>query len=270
MKSRLAESVRLGFEPVATLWTDEAPEGAIAFGEGKTGCVISLMASAAKGKIGVTDSKRFGCPGAGVGLGYGDCYTNVFPGGRECFCHFLSSGNEGFPKGEAVISGMKGRAPEHFLRHFSHGERYIKNPELTEDFVDTVGFINLDKMTVFKPLSMVDPEKETPVSVTFVCKPAQLSAMVIMCNYFRKGIENVKAPFGAGCHSVGILTYKEAGSENPKGVIGMFDITARKTIKKSLGEDVLTFSMPYSLFLEMEANVEGSFLEEDQWKELIS
>jgi hypothetical protein len=165
---------------------------------------------------------------------------------------------------------MAGKAPEHFVSHYKNGEKYLKNPELVKDFVDAIGHMNLDKKTVFMPLSMVDPEKQKPVSIGFICTPVQLSALVFLCNYFRPGIENTAAPFGAGCHSIGILTYREAKKENPRGILGLFDITARKTVRKSLGENVLTFSMPFDLFLEMEANAGESFLETSQWTELIS
>jgi len=36
-----------------------------------------------------------------------------------------------------------------------------------------------------------------------------------------------------------------------------------------LGKDVLTLTVPYSMFLEMEANVEGSFLERSLWKSMV-
>ncbi|RME68898.1 MAG: hypothetical protein D6778_01270 [Nitrospirae bacterium] len=44
------DALKLRFEPVAILWSDERPEGAIQFKEGRWGCVIRSFASAAKGK----------------------------------------------------------------------------------------------------------------------------------------------------------------------------------------------------------------------------
>jgi hypothetical protein len=35
-----------------------------------------------------------------------------------------------------------------------------------------------------------------------------------------------------------------------------------------VGRDVLSFTVPYSRFLEMEANVDGSFLEMEDWRRL--
>lgn len=67
---------------------------------------------------------------------------------------------------------------------------------------------------------------------------------------------------------MGVCTYAESGSENPRAVIGLTDIMAREAVRKQLGKDKLTFSVPFSLYREMEANVPGSFLEKDEWKEL--
>jgi uncharacterized protein (DUF169 family) len=267
MQSKISSYLKLQTEPVVTLWTDRLPEKKIQFARGKRGCVMSLLAASAKGRVCVVDKETFGCPGGGVGLGYGNQYEN-FPGGVDCFTRFLSSGNKGYPKGEGVANHMAGKAPEQFIEEYLDGERYVKSPELVEDFIRELGFMDLPEYTVFKPLSKVEA-RDTPVSVTFFCNPDQLSALVVLCNYHRKGIENAIAPFSAGCQSVGILTYKQFSAENPKAVIGMFDITARKVIKSTLGDNLLTVSLPFSLFQQMEADADESFLTRENWKDLI-
>jgi hypothetical protein len=49
----------------------------------------------------------------------------------------------------------------------------------------------------------------------------------------------------------------------------MVDISARRYMNRQFGSDLLTFSIPFRMFLTMEANVPGSFLERDQWKEVL-
>jgi hypothetical protein len=88
-----------------------------------------------------------------------------------------------------------------------------------------------------------------------------LSALVVLANYAREANDNVIAPFGAGCHSVCIFPYREAGAENPRAIIGLTDVSARKQVDK----DILSFTVPYKMFLEMESNVKGSFLENEEW-----
>jgi len=67
---------------------------------------------------------------------------------------------------------------------------------------------------------------------------------------------------------MGVCTYAESGSENPRAIIGLTDIMARETLRKQPVKDKLTCSVPYSLYREMEANVPGSSLKKDEWTEL--
>jgi len=48
----------------------------------------------------------------------------------------------------------------------------------------------------------------------------------------------------------------------------MTDISARKNVRASLGEHVMSFTTPWPLFSEMEQNVEGSFLQGETWRSL--
>jgi len=57
--------------------------------------------------------------------------------------------------------------------------------------------------------------------------------------------------------------------EKPKAVLGLSDITARVYIRRQLGDNLMTFSVPMSMFEEMERNVEGSFLEYEAWQKLL-
>jgi hypothetical protein len=45
----------------------------------------------------------------------------------------------------------------------------------------------------------------------------------------------------------------------------MFDVSARPMIER----DVLTLSMPYSVFLKLLENVSGSFLQTESWKKVL-
>jgi len=116
------------------------------------------------------------------------------------------------------------------------------------------------EFVVFKLIEKLLPE-DKPEVIVFLVNPDQLSGLVVLANYARHGSENVTVPWGAGCHSICIIPFHEGKSPNPRGVIGLIDISARKHIEK----DILSFSVPYNMFLEMEGNVEESFLKTDQW-----
>ncbi|MEW6216039.1 MAG: DUF169 domain-containing protein, partial [Nitrospirota bacterium] len=265
--SKIAKTLKLKYEPVAILWSDEKPEDAAQFKEGKWGCVMWMLASAAKGKTVVFDRKSYGCWGGGVGLGFGNLYL-FFPGGIECFYYFLSSGNKNFESGKKIAEDIEKFGRKEFAENFLKGERYIKSHELVKKFVEQLPMIDISKKyVVFKPLSKVD-EKDEPVVIVFIVNPHQLSALIVLANYERESLDNVIIPMGAGCQQIGIFAYREAESENPRAVVGLTDLSARKNIRRQLGEDVFTFATPYKMFKEMERNVDGSFLEMQTWKSL--
>ena len=82
MKSPLVDALQLSWSPVAVILSDTAPEGALRFKEGRWGCVGSTMTAVAKGRTAVFDRATFGCPGGGVGLGFGDQDGLVQPQGN--------------------------------------------------------------------------------------------------------------------------------------------------------------------------------------------
>lgn len=272
MESEIAKELKLETEPVALIFSDEKPEGAAQFKPGVPSCVMFMLASAARGKTAVFDRESFACPGGGVGLGFGNTYQSHFPGGHPGFCHFLSTGNENDPAGKAIGDGMKAAgAPASFVDHFLHGERYKQTPDLAEQFVKALPITEVPTQYVaMKPLSKLDPSKEEPVSVTFLVNPDQLSALVIFANYDRAGLENVTVPYAAACQIIGILSYKEAQSENPRCLIGLTDISARKYLKGQGCSDKLTFTVPFRRLLQMESNVEGSFLQGNTWAAVLA
>lgn len=270
MQSRMQEILGPPFEPVALLFSQEKPEKALQFKEGRFGCVMFAFANAAKGRTAAFDRNTYGCWGGGVGLGFGNTYKQ-FPGGEEGFKHFLSSGNKDWEEGTNIAENMRqSGADEHFLDDFLEGERYCRGPEEVGGFIDELPIQEVPATYVlFKPLSQVG-ESEDPKVITFTVNAEQLSAMVVLANFARPGIDNVRIPFAAGCQSIGLLPLEEGKRENPRAVVGLTDISARANVKKLLGRDVLSFSMPLSLFREMEDNVSESFLHRPVWQGLVS
>jgi hypothetical protein len=268
MESKIASAVGLEHNPVALLWSDEKPEGAIGFKEGAWGCVMWLFGAAVQGKPAACDQSTFGCFGGGVGLGFGDHYKN-FPGGLDCFCRFLSTGNVASEQGRAVAEQVKPFMREEAHEEFLHGEHYLKTPEIARKFAELLPVMEVPaRYVVFKALSAVDSAKETPQVVIFMANPNQASALVVLANYGRESNESVIVPFAAGCQSIGIYPYREGKSETPRAVLGLVDLSARLQLKPKLGDNFFTFAVPYRMFEEMEGNVEGSFLERTTWKGL--
>jgi hypothetical protein len=269
MKSKIADSIRLKTQPVALVWAENEPDGAIRFKPQRWGCVVSLFAAAAtRGITGAFDRQTYGCWGGGVGLGFGNQYEN-FPGGMDCFCRFLSTGNESSDQGRPIGEQMKASGFGLMADDFLEGERYVRSPEDTRRFVDSMPIRDIPaKFVVVRPLEQIDPERDDVKNITFFVDPDGLSALVILANYGRGDVENAIIPYAAGCQVMGIFAYRELDREHPRGLVGMIDISARKNVRASLGENALSFTAPWPLFQEMEQNVEGSFLQRPTWQAL--
>jgi len=269
MESKIADAIGLKYQPVALIWANKKPAEAMQFQEGKWGCIMWLAATAAKGKSAVCDRKTFGCFGGGVGMGFGDQYVN-FPGGKECFCHFLSFGNDQWEQGKQAAEKVKSFLRKEAYDNFVSGERYIKAPERVHQFIENLPITDIPaEYVIFKPLAEVDSEQETPRVIVFFADPDQLSALVVLANYDRPDNHNVIIPYAAGCQTIGIYPYHEAEAERPRAVVGLTDLSARVYIRKQLEDNLMTFTVPRAMFEEMERNVDGSFLERHTWQTLL-
>lgn len=238
MQSELARRLKLKYAPVAILFTNEKPQDAREFMEGRWGCVISMLTASAKGRGSAVFSRtNHGCGGAGTGLGLLDQLSE----GME---YFLSTGQEGLPEGAPE--------PEHFK----------KTPELARSFMDSLPLCSIpEQYVVFTPLTEINTDRDEPKVVVFYANPDQLSALVVLANYGRRGNDSVLAPFASGCQSVCLMPWHEASQERPRAVIGLLDISARPFVDA----DLLSFSVPYAMFKEMEDNIAGSFLDKSEW-----
>ncbi len=248
MNSQLLKALKLKMQPVAIILTDDKPEDGLHFKEGSMGgCVAAMLVAASKkSRMAFFDRKSFGCPGGGTGLGFGDRYGK-FP--IDCL---LSTGNK-------EMAAQMGRGGS----YMAEGERFYKNPELARKWVDSLPITDVPtEYVVFKPWEQVT-EQDEPELIVFFVNADQLSALVVMADYNRGTNQSVTAPFGAACQSI-LFGYAEAKKENPRGVIGFFDISQRQVVDR----EILTFTVPFRMFQEMEAGVEGSFLEMHAWRKL--
>jgi len=240
VESRISRELKLRYQPVAVMFTDNKPENAMQFMEGRRGCVIAMLNAAAKGRTAVFDRKTAGCIGGEVGLGFGNAYPK-FPGGIE---YFLSTG-----RGEGYMPG----------------EGYKKTPEFAQQFADNLPMTDIPyQYVVFKPLTEVDNEQEKPQLVVFYANADQLSALVVLANYNRPTSDNVIIPFGSGCQATCLLPYSEARRDTQRAVVGLIDITVRPMVDA----DILSFTVPFAMFKEMEDNIDGSFIEKHLWHKI--
>jgi uncharacterized protein (DUF169 family) len=269
MDSRIAAALKIELSPVALLFADDVPSEVLQFAPGKWGCVMWLLANAARGKAAAASRETFGCLGGGVGLGFGNQYEK-WPGGIGYFYGFLSQGNDGSEEGRTVAEQVRPFLRREALESFRHGEGYLKTPELARQFVEALPMTDIAaRYVVFKPLADVTAG-ERPEIVVFLADPDRLAALVVLANYGRDHNENVVIPFLAGCQAIGIAPLREARSPQPRAVVGLVDLSARLFVAKQLGSGLFSFAVPLAMFEEMEGNVAGGFLERDTWRSLCA
>ena len=233
-ESKIARATKRAQYPVAVLKTDQFLEGALHFKQGKRGCVIAFLSAAAKGKTAIFSESTTPCPGGRAGLGF--CRI------PDHMKYFLSDGGQGFSKGEF----------------------YKKTPELAQRYIEEMKLSKPAQYIVFKPFNFLE-EDERPEVVIFLVNADQLSGLVTLANYDCPTQDNVHVEFGAGCAQSILYALLEQETGHGKCIIGLTDPSARKVIQKEL----LSFSIPYQRFLEMENNVDSSFLTKDTWEFLL-
>ncbi len=233
MKSKIAEAIKLSNNPVAVIRSDEKPEGALMFKEGVWGCVVAMIHAASKGRLVALSDATVTCQGGHAGCGFG-------PYKEGYVDKFLADG-----------AGLQ-----------VEGERYKASQELALKFMRwQVVPAGQRKYLIMKPLADVT-DTDKPDAVIFLVNADQLSGLATLANFDTENQDNVKLYFGAGCgQSIGNVLYAaERGSG--ECFIGMTDPSARKV----LPADILSFSIPFKRFLEMEDNADKSFFHTKTWE----
>ena len=218
--------------PLIFYHSDEPNQAELASTESKGWhCFIGDLAIVLKGRSMCYSQESLGC---GIRfLGFTD-----FPL-RANFSHFLSC-------------GIPGKL---------EGERYKRTPELVEAWKKQMPEVPSDKKyVVFKRWdNLIEPDH--PEVVIFFATPDVLSGLYTWVNFDESDPEMVAAPFGAGCASIVQYPLIEAQKENPRAILGMFDVSARPRVKSN----ILTLAIPWKKFVAMLDCADETFFTTKSW-----
>jgi hypothetical protein len=144
------------------------------------------------------------------------------------------------------------------------GERYKKTPEIVKRLMEnTPEWQAPGRYLVVKRWDKTT-ESDRPEAAVFFAAADVLSGLFTLANYEETDPFGVIAPFSAGCGSVIQYPFLENRRENPRCVLGMFDVSARPRV----GAGELTFAAPMKKFARMIGNMEESFLITRSWKDV--
>jgi Uncharacterised ArCR, COG2043 len=105
---------------------------------------------------------------------------------------------------------------------------------------------------------------DEPFAVIFFATPDVLSGLHVLANYDRSDPNGVIAPMGSGCATIVNYVWQEAHADQPRCVLGMFDVSARPQVAPG----VLTFAVPMKRLEQMAANMDESFLITESWEKV--
>lgn len=221
--------------PMVVFFSDERSLKATAVPESGA-CVVSLLPRVKKGETLCFSAESKICGGARRYLGF----APEVP--MANFEYFLSY-------------GIPGKL---------EGERYKKSPELVRESLKHSPPMKAPKpFIVFKRWDMLS-ESDKPEIVVFLAGLDTIAGLFTLANFDEADPNAVICPFGAGCSSIVYHPYMELKSSHPRCVAGMMDISARPYV----GENTLSFAVPYPKFERMVKNMDESFLTTDSWAEL--
>lgn len=246
MKGNLAQELNLLWEPVGIFFADKKPTEAIEFPTDKRVCVVSMIRASINGKIVVVSDETCRCPGGAVGLCFGDAFTR-----------------RNHKTTQLLSTGMGLESSPKLPDHFKHGERFFASPEIAQRWKESLPYTETQSLyRVFAPLSKCK-EDNPPDLVYLFANPDQISALVIMSGFYRGTALNVIAPFASACQSI-LFAYQELKEQQPKAIMGGFDLSQRHRFPK----DLLTLTMPHCMFKEIESGINEGCLTTEAWKKI--
>lgn len=221
--------------PITFYYTDREYDAEMVPPAHKQSCFICELAQVRRGKSLLFDCEALGCGGAQRYLGFVQEL-------RPNFEYFLSCGIEGELE----------------------GERYKKTPELVLEIMRRMPVVKAPHpYIIFKRWDRLE-DLDNPEVVIFFAGGDVLSGLFTLANFDRVDPDGVFAPFAAGCGSIVHYPHLESEADNPRAVLGLFDVSARPCVETNS----LSFAVPIVKFRSMVENMEESFLITGSWKKV--
>jgi hypothetical protein len=270
MKSTVVEHLDPEFEPVAVVWSDEIPSGAIEFAAGRFGCILNLFAEASlRGRVAGGSRDTIVCKGGRAAFGFGVDVVESEPQ-LDHLAALFSKGLESTRDPVAYRERMEA-ARSSWRPILEFGERRHCSFDMARRWLlDCLPRYDVSNRYVFfKPLSGTDPDENTR-AVIFPVSPLELAGLTTLLGSVVEGVDPVQVPQGPDCCRIGCFAYEQYDSDPPRAVLGMLDVDGREVMRRRFHDDTLTLTIPMPLFLRIENEAGDSVLQTPGWTELRS
>jgi hypothetical protein len=206
--------------PTALYFTDERPEGSVCPERRTWTCIFAYMAKVQRGETACFSADAPGCAGAVNYFGFGTLPT--------------------------IAAALFLAGKEHLKRDAS----------LAAAFYNNVNPLPASgRYLVFRRLDCLEEGIE-PIVINLWVDADSLARLHTLANYDRPTNDNVIMPFSSGCQSIWTLPLQESMRNEPRAVAG----SLYPTVRRFLPHEAISFSVPSMRFLELCANIDGSFL----------
>ena len=127
--------------------------------------------------------------------------------------------------------------------------------------------MNPHRYALFQPLRKTSPQ-ENVRAVIFPVSPVELSGLVTLASSLMEGTDPIQVPPGPDCTSITCFAYDKANADASRAVLGMQGVDGREVMRKRFRDDVLTLTLPFSLFRRMEEEADDCVFQTPSWKDL--
>jgi hypothetical protein len=268
MKSTVVKHGKPEFEPVAVVWSDDIPDNAVEFKEGRFGCILHLFAEASRrGRVAGGSRDTVVCPGGRGALGFGVDFVES-ESQLDHLAALFSKGLESARDQAAYREKMEAARPS-WRPILEFGERRHCSFDMAREWI-----LNClprhdipSRYVLFKSLNATEPDEDIR-AVIFPVTPLELAGLTTLLGSVVEGADPVHVPQGPDCLRIAGFAYDQYDAEPPRAVLGMLDVDGREVMRKRFRDDTLTLTIPMPLFLRIEREAENSVLQIPAWSKL--
>jgi hypothetical protein len=268
MKSTVVKHLKPEFEPVAVVWSDDIPDNAVEFKEGRFGCILHLFAEASRrGRVAGGSRDTVVCPGGRGALGFGVDFVES-ESQLDHLAALFSKGLESARDQAAYRDKMEAARPS-WRPILEFGERRHCSFDMAREWI-----LNClprhdipSRYVLFKSLNATEPDEDIR-AVIFPVTPLELAGLTTLLGSVVEGADPVHVPQGPDYLLIAGFAYDQYDAEPPRAVLGMLDVDGREVMRKRFRDDTLTLTIPMPLFLRIEREAENSVLQIPAWSKL--